>query len=239
MVMDAPQLFSQLLNPMLSLQSPALPDIATLREARYDSWAICLAFLVLFLGRKLPRLYPRSAAAVVLVWTLLPGPVSPAFWLGLAFQMPSPVSTMLCLLGCVRLLRSTPPSWWAPDTCHALRCVSGLAVVLGWVLLLDTFALLPISASVYALGFSPLAVMIAAVMASLPWVLGGVRAPSRFVSYLLWAVLLTFVVLRLPTGNLWDVLLDPWLWIVLQIDLIALAVRWFKAKWRGSKATRV
>ena len=230
---------SQLLNQLLTLQSPALPDIATMREARYVSWAICLAFFVLILGQKLPRLYQRSTAAVVLVWTLWPGPVSPAFWLGLAFQIPSPVSTLLCLLGCVLFMRETPPRWWHSDTLHALRCAGGCGVVLGWVLLFDTFALLPMSASVYAMGFSPLAVMIAAVLVSLPWVLGGVRAPSRFVSYLLWAVLLLFVVLRLPTGNLWDVLLDPWLWIVLQIDLLALAVRWFKAKWLASRATRV
>jgi hypothetical protein len=27
------------------------------------------------------------------------------------------------------------------------------------------------------------------------------------------------VVLRLPSGNVWDALLDPWLWIVLHVSV--------------------
>jgi hypothetical protein len=28
---------------------------------------------------------------------------------------------------------------------------------------------------------------------------------------------MAFVVLRLPTGNAWDALLDPWLWVALHV----------------------
>ena len=235
---DVSQLLSQLGHLLLTQQTPALPDIATMRVARYVSWAICLAFFVLFLGQKWPRTYQRSAAAVVFVWTLLPGPVSPAFWLGLAFQMPSLLGTLLCLLGCVLLMHETPPAWWRPDTLDALRWAGVAGVVLGWVLMLDTFAQLPFSASVYAMGFSPMALVILLALSVLPWVLGGSAAPGRVVSYVLGTVLVLFVVLRVPTGNLWDVLLDPWLWFVLQMDLLLLALRWIKARWPGSKAIR-
>jgi hypothetical protein len=194
--------------------------------------------MVLFIGRHWPRHYQRGVAAVVLVWTLLPGPVSPAFWLGLAFQMPSLMSSLLCLTACVHLMRDTPANSWTEGMRFALRCAGLAGALLGWVLLLDTFAALPFSTSVYALGFSPLAVLIAVLLASLPWVLGSAGAPGRAVSYGLWAVLLLYVLWRLPTGNLWDVVLDPWLWFFVQIDLLLLGFRWLKARWAGSTATR-
>jgi hypothetical protein len=34
-----------------------------------------------------------------------------------------------------------------------------------------------------------------------------------------------FVLLRLPTGNVWDALLDPWLWLLLQADWLQRRVR--------------
>jgi len=42
-------------------------------------------------------------------------------------------------------------------------------------------------------------------------------------------VLLFFVLTRLPTGNLWDALLDPLLWIVLQVYAIRVVRALFKA----------
>ena len=39
--------------------------------------------------------------------------------------------------------------------------------------------------------------------------------------------LLMFAATRLPSGNLWDALLDPWLWSALHIALLrALYQRW-------------
>jgi hypothetical protein len=34
--------------------------------------------------------------------------------------------------------------------------------------------------------------------------------------WLLPAALLLFAATRLPTGNVWDALLDPWLWLLFQ-----------------------
>jgi len=54
------------------------------------------------------------------------------------------------------------------------------------------------------------------------------RQSARDVSLLLGAVLLLQVLLRLPTGNLWDALLDPWLWVVLQVGWLQHALRRFR-----------
>jgi uncharacterized membrane protein len=83
-------------------------------------------------------------------------------------------------------------------------------VLLGWVLLLDTFALLP--GQWYGLGFSPAAVLTVAVVACVPWLFGG-ATQSR--AWVLPVVVVIFVALRLPTGNVWDAVLDPWLWLAL------------------------
>jgi hypothetical protein len=40
--------------------------------------------------------------------------------------------------------------------------------------------------------------------------------------------LLLFVVLRLPTGNVWDAVVDPWLWLVAQC--LALRASWSHLK---------
>jgi hypothetical protein len=102
--------------------------------------------------------------------------------------------------------------------------------VLGWLLLLDTFAVWPVS--LYALGSSPAALAVVALVACLPWLLAGPRQSARNASFLLGGVLLLQVLLRLPTGNLWDALLDPWLWIVLQLDWLQRGLRRF----RGSQS---
>jgi hypothetical protein len=88
-------------------------------------------------------------------------------------------------------------------------------LVLGWLLLLDTAALLPFS--LYAWGFTPAAVAVTTALALLPW-LGG-RGKLAFVPsvYLLALVVAVMVVLRLPTGNVWDAWLDPWLWVALHV----------------------
>ena len=81
--------------------------------------------------------------------------------------------------------------------------------LLGWVLLLDTFAWWPLS--LYAWGFGPQALGWVALASLLPMVLGGWRLSAA--GYALPLVLLWFVALRLPTGNVWDAVLDPWLWV--------------------------
>jgi hypothetical protein len=223
-------------HSLLSTQTPALPDLAHMRTARYLSWAIVLAFMVMYLGQRWPRWLQRGLAGLLFVWTLIPGPVSPAFWLGLAFQIPSLVSTVLCLTGLVIILRTGTWHLCDPAQIRALQWAGLIGAVLGWLLLLDTFAVLPLS--LYGMGFSPALLGVVAVLVSLPWVIFGPRHPSAVVTLLLATVLLLHVLLRLPTGNLWDALIDPWLWLALQIAWPVYGVRRISAALRARRATR-
>lgn len=224
------------LHALLSTQTPALPDLALMRIARYLSWAIVLAFLVMALGCRWPRRFRLGLAGLLFVWTLIPGPVSPAFWLGLAFQMPSLMSTAICGVSLVLILRTGSCRLSDPAQGRALQWAGLGGVLLGWLLLLDTFAVLPLP--IYAAGFSPAATGVAVLVAVLPWMVVGPRHPWRWVSYLLGSVLVLYVLLRLPTGNLWDALIDPWLWVVLQMGWLVRGIRRLNAAWRGPKATR-
>jgi hypothetical protein len=224
------------IHSLLSTQTPALPSLEHLRIARYLSWAIVLAFMVMYLGQRWPRWLQRGLAGLLFVWTLIPGPVSPAFWLGLAFQIPSLVSTVICLAGLVIILRTGTWRLCDPAQIRALQWTGLIGVVLGWLLLLDTFAVLPLS--LYGMGFSPALLGVVAVLVSLPWVIFGPRHPSAVVTLLLATVLLLHVLLRLPTGNLWDALIDPWLWLVLQIAWLVYGGRRLSAALRARRATR-
>lgn len=97
----------------------------------------------------------------------------------------------------------------------APKWLAAAGIVLGWVLLLDTLALLPVS--VYAWGFSSAAFAFVAAFVTMAWVVGA-KAPARSLAgpAVVLCVLALFVLTRLPTGNVWDALLDPWLWLALQ-----------------------
>lgn len=224
------------ITALLSTQTPWLPDPVLLRWGQRVSWAFVLVGVALWFGRRGSRSVQWGLAGLLLLWTLLPGAVSPAFWLGLAFQAPSLMTALLCLVWVgTRLM----PGWaWLPDRAprRVLWPLAWAGIALGWLLLLDTFAVLPFQ--LYAFGFSPAAVAGAALAASLPWVVFGAQACARRVSMLLGAVLLLYVLLRLPSGNLWDALIDPWLWIALQMGWLARGVRRLSALWRGPQATR-
>jgi hypothetical protein len=211
-----------LMDSLLSVQTPALPGLAVLRSARYLSWALVLASLIMLLGQHWPKWLQRGLAVLLLLWTLTPGPVSPAFWLGLAFQMPSLMSTAIAALVLVFLWRDQADSLRAWVTDSSAQRAGEAGVLLGWLLLLDTFAVLPACV----------------LLAVLPWMIWATHPGARRISLLLVAVLAVHVLLRLPTGNVWDALLDPWLWLLLQLSWLVRVVRYFMARWRASKATR-
>jgi hypothetical protein len=224
-------------DALLSTQIPWLPDPMLMRWGRRLSWGIVLVGLALWLGRRWPRRVQFGLSVMLMVWSLWPGAVSPAFWLGLAFQSPSLMTTMICLVWVGVRLSPGASDLLNHDQVRKLRLAGLASIALGWLLLLDTFAQLPIS--LYAIGFSPAVVAVAALVASLPWVVFGSPHPARGVSMLLGAVLLLYVLLRLPSGNLWDALLDPWLWVALQMDWLLRGARRLNALWRGQQATRV
>lgn len=203
--MDTPSFFSAL----FSMQSPLLPGALAFRLYLDVAWGLVLAALTLALWPK-----PRQAwrlhwwlPPVMVLWCLLPGEFSPAYWLGLALRAPSGLLVLLCAWS---LWCQFQPQMRAQPR-QALRAWAWPLVVLGWLLLLDTFALLPFS--LYAWGFAPVVLGGLAVLGLLPLLAGAPLAMSS-----LWiAALLLHVLLRVPTGNAWDAVLDPMLWAWLQV----------------------
>ena len=92
-----------------------------------------------------------------------------------------------------------------------------LAALLGYVLLLDTLALLPWQ--LYAWGFSAAALTCLLVVSVVPGIFLNPRDRGNGWTLLLPAALVVFVLTRLPTGNVWDGVLDPLLWVAVQIYL--------------------
>ncbi|MEO8118610.1 MAG: hypothetical protein ABI606_04715 [Rhodoferax sp.] len=215
---------------LLSTGNPVLPQLALMRLALPVMWAIVLGSGVLLLAGRLARPYRLGLGVLVAVWVLLPGPASPAYWLGLAFQTPS-LMTAAIGLGWFwdRERRAQGAGVMAAEP-HgpALKILAATGIALGWVLLLDTLAWLPVS--VYAWGFGSAAVGAVAVFATLLWavwvpVRANGLAPRLVGPMLILCVLSLFVLTRLPSGNLWDALIDPWLWVALQLGWLFSAVR--------------
>lgn len=207
-----------LISALLSTETPRLPSPALARLYLSLAWGLVLATLALGLLQR-PALaggrWHRGLPLALVLWCLLPGAASPAYWLGLAFRAPSTLLLLLCAWGLWRHYRPQVPAL----PLEAMRRSAWVLVLLGWLLLLDTFAVLPFS--LYAAGFAPWVLAVAVMLGLLPWLLHGA---GRWSALLLGACVL-YVALRLPTGNLWDALLDPWLWLFLQADALR---RWFK-----------
>ena len=205
-----------------------IPSRDAMQWGLQASWSVVLAWLGAALAVRWTRVraVPVGVAVALAASTWLPGQASASYWLGLAFQAPSITAVLLCAL----LLRTLwTPSGAAPATvpARAAQAVAeggapdgvwaGLGVLLGWVLLLDAFAVLPVP--LYAWGFSPAAAVLALLLGLLPWLLAGsARSVGRGTAVWALAVWL-FVLLRLPSGNLWDAVLDPWLWLVLHLQV--------------------
>ncbi len=214
------------LQAFLATSTPVLPALPLSKAAYPIFWAALFAWLALALGGRLRPPVQLAFVALVVVWALLPGDWSPVYWLGLAFQMPSWTSVLLALAGVAALLRKSAPVSAVPLP------LLFLASVMGWVMLLDLFVYLPFA--LYRWGFSVAAVAVAVVVAALLWRDRGDRSAGlageqaavasaqgrQWWPWLLPAVLLLFVITRLPSGNVFDALLDPWLWLAAQVALV-------------------
>lgn len=237
-------------DALLAHSAPLLPTPHSLPWLRHTVWSLVLVALVLLLGTVRQGVRPCASgrvwwlALLVAVWAWVPGTWGPAYWLHLAFQTPSLVAGLLALsvvaryAGAAGVLRRVwqvqgalqPPSpRVVAKPTDGLRTWSalylGAGVVLGWVLLLDTVALLPVS--VYAWGFQPGAFVLVCGLALLPWVLSGALAWRARGVWQLCAALALFGLWRWPSGNVWDAVLDPWLWLALNgYGLRAATRRW-------------
>lgn len=238
-MMDTPAF----LTTWLSANNALLPHAPLMAVALYVIWATVLGGGSLLLTRKLARPYQLGLALFVVALTLLPGTSSPAYWLGLSFQTPSLMSGVVCLVWALSRVRLNPErvASVVSGRSNSLKIWSLMGVVLGWLLLLDTLAFFPIS--VYAWGFSSAAVWVVLVTAALFWLVwGGASAHhmglGRLGPLLMLSVITLFVLTRLPTGNVWDALIDPWLWVTLQAGWLFTAARRLKRWLRGPRAIR-
>jgi hypothetical protein len=214
----------------LSNDAPSLPQAWAMQQGLTLGWTLLLALVGALLGYRMALAQRRLLAAGLALWTLLPGAWSPDYWLGLAFHSPSLSAMLLWLFLLQRLLFPAERAdlWDAAarrSRTSAAALVLPLAgVLLGYALLLDTFAVLPFQ--LYAWGFSPVLLMALLALSLLPWVIhGAVRGGQSGVLWLAPTALLLFAATRLPTGNVWDALLDPWLWFLLQVWLLRRLVK--------------
>lgn len=231
------------LNTLWSAGTPVLPNPAAMRVALHVVWAIVLGSGALLMSGKLARPYQLGLSFLLMSWTLVPGAASPAYWLGLTFQTPSLMSAVIGLAWFLYRARREPGAFVPIRSrqIDALKILGAAGVVLGWVLLLDTLAWLPVS--VYAWGFSSAAVGAVALVATLLWLVWGRAGASRMAPGLLGPLLILFVLTlfvltRLPTGNVWDALLDPWLWVGLQVGWLVSVARRLLAGKPPTPATR-
>ena len=213
------------------LQAPLVPGLHTQDLARPLLWALTLGGAVHWLARGRSPGVRQAALVLVLLWVALPGSASLAYWLAQAFQMPSLSSAALGLGYLWRVWRGPPMAGAragerAATACQLMHSLRWLAVLLGWLLLLDLLALLPVA--LYGWGFGTPALAAVCVLLLAGWLRWGAEPAARPWLALAAVVLLLFVLTRWPSGNLWDALLDPLLWLGLQL-------RWLWA-WRGRRA---
>ena len=201
------------------------PSLSALSFGMHLGWALALGAGSAFLLRNFNITTRRTLALIIVLLCLLPSEWSPSWWLGLAFQTPSLTLQGLCGLYLYQQLflqagAEVPLPDSSTPTARTTWPLGLLLVVIitGWVFALDTFAFFDIS--LYAIGFTPYAVLAALFFACLLQLISarsGHGQPTRHYRELAAIVLIAIVVhllLRLPTGNMWDALLDPWLWLM-------------------------
>lgn len=167
------------------------------------AWAVVMAAAIVAL---LPLAWrTRASAAGLLAASVammaLPHEYSPAYWLVLAFQWPSGVLVGYCLL---RLVLPQPRPRSIP---LLLAAPIGLA---GAVLYLDAMGWL--SLGLYAAGFGAPGAPIVAIGLAFACVIAIAHGRMVDQAVIVLGAVALYSIARLPSGNLWDALLDPLLW---------------------------
>jgi hypothetical protein len=169
----------------------------------------------------------------------------------LAFQTPSNVTCLGCLVwacwGSVHSdtaavaaqLQSTSASVHrARNGWSQLPWLSLAGVALGWALWLDTFNRWPSvlgNVPFYAWGFGLPALVLVSVLlwAYAAWMTRATGPLTRGV-HMVAGALCVFALTRWPTGNVWDALLDPWLWAACHVQGFKGCV----SVWRASRTSK-
>lgn len=203
----------------------SLPELSLQFTYARLAWALVLAALLVGLwpaSRRLPRPALGAIGAACLLLMALPGPASPAWHLGLAFQYPSGLLAALCLVRLHGRWRAHAAPGPAPGPATLPLPLAAPLALAGVLLYLDAFGL--VAGGYYYAGFGPLAALGAVLLAAgCAAALARGRHPSQAVAVL--GALLLFSVARLPSGNLWDALIDPLLWGWALAALVRAALR--------------
>ncbi|HEY1044633.1 MAG TPA: hypothetical protein VGE60_12295 [Telluria sp.] len=191
------------------------------------AWAVVLAAVVAALLPAAWRSRTPAAGllAVCAALIALPQEYSPAYWLVLAFQAPSAVLAGCCLLS---LMPGKPGNAALP---HALAVPVALT---GAALYLDALGWL--SLGLYYAGFGPYGAPVVAVAAAFASVFMIVRGRARAHALVVLGAVALYSIWRLPTGNLWDALIDPLLWGWAVVSLAAHGMRSVRQRRRAATA---
>jgi hypothetical protein len=218
------------LAALLATDAPALPGALWMRYYLPVSWVAPLCLIGAVVGWKLTWRVRKYFALCFGLVAVTAGSAFPLYWLGLAFQTLSFSAVFLVGSAYSKVLAQPGKSepWQRADSLSFWFLL--FAVLPGYLLLLDTFAVLPWQ--IYAWGFSPMALLCLLAVSLLPAVLRGFTfSPSTREVWVAPTALLLFAITRLPTGNVWDALVDPWLWLCLN----GLLLRAIYHRWRGAK----
>lgn len=204
-----------------------LPDLALQIMYGKVAWALVLAALLLACVPALARRHWRIAATAIVVLAALPGEWSPAYWLALAFQYPSGLLVGLSLVS----LQARPQG-------RSLQLLLPLAIALplamvGAILYLDTFGVLALGLYYGGFGAAGAPLLGCAGIAACALAIHRGHAPQLPLA--LATSLLLYALLRLPTGNLWDALLDPLLWMWALGSAVVAGVRQASAALGGAR----
>lgn len=185
-----------------------LPELSLQFVYARLAWALVLAAILVGLwpaSWRMPRRAVGASLAGCLLLMLLPGAASPAWHLGLAFQYPSALLTGLCLVKLHARWRSAS----GPIPAALPVPLAAALAVTGVLLYLDAFGL--IAGGYYYAGFGGRAAVGAVLLAAV-CALAVTRGRSKPQTVAILGALALFSFARLPSGNLWDALLDPLLW---------------------------
>ena len=197
------------------------------------AWAVALTALAITFWPRSWRL-SRSTIVFLLVGAAalkaLPNEASLAYWVGLALQWPSGALIGLCLIKLHSAWQGKPESTAMPPSLAVLIALTGGALYLdaiGWI-----------SQGFYYWGFSPYGAPLTALFLAVTCSVAAVRGHARPQALALLLALVIFAVLRLPTGNLWDALLDPVLWAWALVSLGSRCRRWWTRRYSSCSPAR-
>ena len=202
----------------------SLPDLALQIFYGRLAWGIVLLALLAALvpaGWRLGRRTMAFAAGGMFLLMVLPGSLSPAYGLGLALQYPSGLMVGCCLLGLHARWRGKAAPVLMPVSLAAPLAIAGTA------LYLDAMGLLAQGYYYAAFGAvgAPLLALLGVAGCALAIARGQGGGQVRGQVFVLLGALLLFSLLRLPSGNLWDAILDPLLWAWAVVALARHAMR--------------